>query len=135
MNRRRAIAIVACMLWLFAVEALPNLHLGTHDGAHSHAADGTIVPVGSHRHADGSVHAHAAPEQTKRRTHQLAFRGVEVAHAPNGLAHHAIALHQPAAPLLAPLPIDRPIVLVELAPRTILASIALLRPHARGPPA
>lgn len=135
MNRRRAIAIVACTLWLFGVEALPNLHLGTHRDDHTHTVDGAIVHRGEHRHGD-TVHSHTPdPKPTRRHLPQLAFDEVSFSHAAAGLGHRALALHQPAPSRLAPVAVDRPVLISQLAPHAVLHSIALDRPHARGPPA
>jgi hypothetical protein len=133
-NRRRVLALVACTLWLLGIEALPNLHLATHGDDHTHARDGSIVRPGEHRHGD-VVHSHAPKPKPQRRVPQLAFDDASSGHAAAGIAHHAIALHQPAPPLLAPLPVDRPLLHLEHAMIGVAPAIALDRPHARGPPA
>ncbi len=140
-RHRRAIALIVGVLWLLGVEVLPNLHLAVHADDHTHASDGTITQAGEHRHGD-RVHVHGKPasekKQTKRkqqRRDQLAFDDVELAHDAAGLAHHAIALHQPAPPVLAPLAVDSPSLVVEHPVDGLATSFALHRPQARGPPA
>lgn len=133
-SHRRTIAIVACVLWLLGVEVLPALHLATHEGDHSHERDGSIVRAGEHRHGD-TVHSHAKPREPERRRPQLALDDAPSAHVAAGIAHHALALHQPASPLLAPLAVDRPTIPTIHAPRVAPRGIAIARPHARGPPA
>lgn len=160
-RRRRALAAVACLLWLLGVEVLPNLHLATHDDAtpHVHTPGGMIVTVSfgatAHRHADGSVHAHAEPDgdlaehaeptadddekreerdERDEREAQLAFDTPPDLHVAAGLAHRALALHDPPPPELEP-----------VAPtRHVTLAIALVEDHpgyatprtasARGPP-
>lgn len=131
LRSRRAIAIVACALWLLGVEALPGVHLAAHSDDHTHAGDGTILRRGEHRHG-ATVHAHAKP--TKRRA-RLAFDVAPSGHEASGLAHHAIAYRSAATPLLAPLPVDQPELLVEHSLIELARSNAPARVSARGPPA
>src|SRR5438067_932657 len=130
--QRRMVAAAACLLWLLGVEALPAVHMATHDGHHTHAADGSIV-------ATDDDHDHDAPDddfygidQRSRATPITAFDHPEHAHAANGLAHHAVALQQPAPPLLAPLPIAPPALPVVFAILDQIASAHVARPTARG---
>ena len=134
---RRAIALLVGVLWLLGVEVLPNLHLAVHADDHTHAQDGTITRAGEHRHGD-RVHSHGTPAPEKKkpqRRDQLAFDDLELAHGAAGVAHHAIALHQPAPPVVAPLAVDSPSLVVEHLVDGLASSIALHRPQARGPPA
>jgi hypothetical protein len=154
---RRAYALFACVLWLVGVEVLPNLHLAFHDASapHEHTATATVVIVSyatvDHRHADGTVHSHAAsledlpqlerspaPPRARPRHRdrgQLAIERPAETHAATGLAHHALALHEPPPPLLdpvAPLPIGTDVVFaLHGRPAIAFAGSAL----ARGPPA
>ena len=145
-RRRRGFAASACFLWLLGVEVLPNLHLAFHDDDdHTHASTGMIVKVSfnePHDHGDG-IHTHdehdasaiSASDSKRKASDQVAIGQFETNHAAAGLAHHALALHRPAPPLIAPLPVDRLILWVSDAPieRPVLASTT--RPSARGPPA
>jgi len=139
-RQRRTFAVTACLLWLLGVEVLPNLHLASHDDHHTHAADGTIVHVSfgehSHAHADGTVHADHDHDRTQRHetNDQLAIDAPS-GHAAAGIAHHAIALHDPPPPVLAPIAIDRLTWQIEHAPTDHLVATTALRPSARGPPA
>jgi hypothetical protein len=134
-GHRRGFATLACLLWLLGVEALPAVHLATHDGHHTHAADGSIVAtdhddVPDHEDVDFvaiDAEGHAQPI--------TAFDHDIHAHAANGLAHHAVALQQPAAPLLAPLPVTPPALPVVAIVPDQVSSMSVARPTARGPPA
>lgn len=132
LRSRRAIAIIACALWLLGVEALPGVHLATHADDHTHAGDGSIVQRGEHRHGE-VVHSHAKPQ--RKRHKQLAFDTAPSGHDASGLAHHAVAYSHARGAALAPLPVDQPYVLVEHALVGAAHSFALHRPSARGPPA
>lgn len=55
-------------------------------------------------------------------------------HAALGIAHHAIALHQPPPPLLAPVAAPSAVAWTHAAPNERLSSAAPHRPTARGPP-
>jgi hypothetical protein len=144
-RRRATFAVAACVLWLLGVEVLPNLHLATHEADHTHEADGTIVRVsfgGTHSHG-GVTHAdHDDHDVDQDRDHhdrdskrrdQLA---IDVpAHGAAGLAHRAIALHQPPPPVIAPLPVVRTMLWQEHEPNERLNVAYAARPAARGPPA
>ncbi len=147
-HRRRVFAMITCLLWLLGVEVLPNLHLATHDAStHEHTPSGTIVTVtfGTAMHAhDGSVHAHDAADRAAELTRQaareqhrneLAIDGPVSRHVASGLAHHAVALHAPPPPLLAPLPVVQLVTNVVALPvgRVDVAFVATA--DARGPPA
>ena len=128
------------MLWLLGVEVLPDLHLAGHEADHTHEPDGTIVRTtfGTHAHADGVVHADHIDHEIERDHHrrhgdQLAID--HPAHGAAGIAHRALALHQPATPLLAPLPIARAMLWLEREPNERLTAADAARPAARGPPA
>ncbi|MFN0252180.1 MAG: hypothetical protein ACKV2T_35215 [Kofleriaceae bacterium] len=106
---RRPYAALLCFVWLLAVEVLPNVHLHSHgDHAHEHAADGTVITVSfessTHRH-DGVTHSHADAHEPARDTKKkardiLAIDHVPDLHAAAGLAHRALALHEPPPPVL-----------------------------------
>jgi hypothetical protein len=141
-TNRKAVAVVAALLWLLGVEVLPNLHLGTHADDHTHAADGTIVSHAEahHEHEHIADH-HAEPNHLgklvrHREPKQRDQHAIEnVSHAASGIAHHAVALHQPPPPLLAPLAVPHATAWVHAAPTELVASNANARPNARGPPA
>lgn len=138
-HRRRVVATIACLLWLLGVEVLPNLHLASHDAStHEHTPAGTIVTVtfGSAPHAhDGSVHSHDAADHAAERRDELAIDDPVSTHVASGLAHRAIALHEPPPPLLAPLPVVQLVTNVVALPagRVDIAFVATT--DARGPPA
>jgi hypothetical protein len=141
--RRAQLAIVACVLWLVGFEGLPALHLATHDDAapHVHAADGTVIHVsfGTHRHADGSVHAdHDLKEMTDghvrhSHSHDPGVRELH-GHADGAIGHRGIAAIPSPPPITKPLPIDRrpTIVAAIVAATPISASTPVAA--ARGPP-
>jgi hypothetical protein len=149
-TRRRGFAATAILLWLLGVEVLPNLHLAGHDDDHTHTPAGTIVVVtfddaAPHRHADGSVHAHA-PETSDagdagdadhdvpapRRGDQLAID--TPAHAAAGIAHRALALLQAPPPATAPVEVPRVTWWIDAAPAAAPQSLFVARASARGPP-
>jgi hypothetical protein len=139
MVARRRLAIVACLLWLLGVEVLPAVHQGTHASAapHRHEAGGMVVTVSfdapSHRHADGSVHAHHGAAPVKHRRDTKSRVTGDGAHA-DGLAHHATALIAAAPPLTKPLPVDRRPSFVVREQIQILVSSTVPEAAARGPP-
>jgi len=145
-RRRATFAVAACVLWLLGVEVLPNVHLATHEADHTHQADGTIVRVsfgGTHSHGGGVIHAdhddhdfdavdHDADHHEKR-SDQLA---IDVpAHGAAGIAHRAVALHQPPPPELAPIAVDRLVWRDQLPPTDHELDRSAIQPQARGPPA
>lgn len=147
-HRRRAVAMITCLLWLLGVEVLPALHLSSHDPTtHEHTPAGMIVTVtfGTATHAhDGSLHSHDAADRAgelsrqaarEQRRNELAIDGPVSRHVASGLAHHAVALHAPAPPLLAPLPVVQLVtdVVALRAGRVDVAFVATA--DARGPPA
>jgi hypothetical protein len=163
-GRRRRIAVVTCVLWLLAVEVLPNLHLATHDDDHTHDASGAIVRTShrhdgelvDHDHGDDGHHrerpsrARAAPERAHAHAHALApARGprtrerlnegplLDIAiasHASIGIAHRALAIASPAPPCHAPVAVDRVVWCDPLPPLIALTATSFARPNARGPP-
>ena len=131
-RQRRGYAIATCLLWLVAVEALPAVHLATHDGHHTHDASGAIIPLDDD-HAEIPENDFVAIDDAGRPGPITAFDHLE--HSAGGLAHHAIALQQPAPPLLAPLPVAPPEVRAAAIAHERVSSSHALRPTARGPPA
>jgi hypothetical protein len=159
LRRRRGFAATACVLWLLGVELLPNLHLAFHEDDHTHGEAGEIVvahvaiedhshaqPDEPHEHGDahhselaydeGDVTVVVEEPAPPRRKHRdrLAIDDRELAHAASGLAHRQAALHRPAPPLLAPLPVVRTSWWVIDAPIERTYETSLARPTARGPP-
>src|SRR4051812_7563526 len=101
-RRRRAFALMTGVLWLLGIEVLPDLHLASHHGDHTHAADGTILTEvddhDDHDHDDGDHHDHDDGDDN-----QLAIdHPAHAHHQAGGISHHAVALHRPPPPLLAP---------------------------------
>lgn len=153
---RRAFALATCVLWLLAIEVLPNLHLGRHDDHHTHADDGTIVRLDDdHDHGHGYSHGHAIDGAARDDDHdvdhadddhadddhadhdlpdQPAIDHLPRGHAAGGIAHHITALHQPPAPPLAPVDVERMEWRVAAEPQAITHRIGLTRPSARAPP-
>lgn len=142
-RRRATFAVAACVLWLLGVEVLPSLHLAAHEADHTHEANGTIVRVsfgGTHSHGGGVIHADhhddvdevERPESDKR-SDQLA---IDVpAHGAAGIAHRAVALHQPPPPVLDALPVAFVPLWIEREPNERPTTAHTARPAARGPPA
>lgn len=141
-RRRARLAVIACLLWLVGVEVLPALHEGTHASTapHRHDAGGMVVTVSfdepAHRHADGSVHAHAPGADAKQlpRTEGLTRLSAELPHGADGLAHHGAALQQPAPPVTEPVAIDLRPTLISISATAEPVSLDPLAPNARGPP-
>ena len=132
--RRSRIALALVVVWLAGIEVLPNLHLALHDqlGAHTHVGDATVF-VASHRHADGTVHelrriARAASGD------RLAHLAAALAHGRHSFAHHTAAMKSSSPPMVAPLPVDRPLLLVAAIAEVAPSSRLHARPCARGPP-
>jgi hypothetical protein len=126
-HRRRALAIVASLLWLLGTEALPALHEAHHDDHHTHdATGGVIVDHGTHHH---TIRKPAA----KHHREQLAIDHPVSGHQAGGVAHHAVAMMQALPPALPPV--------VQLEERVVSTPIELpliaigTQPAARGPPA
>ena|SRR5437867_2531185 len=135
-RQRRAFATTACLLWLLGVEVLPAVHLATHDSHHTHAADGSIVAVDAgDDHGDHEDNDFIGIDQQGHATPITAFDHDVHRHAAGGLAHHAVALQQPAPPLLAPLPVTPPATHLATAICDQVSSTHAARPTARGPPA
>lgn len=139
---RRHLAILAALLWLLGIEVLPNLHLGTHDGHHTHAVDGTIV-VHADDDADAELerlhrlaHRQAGTKclHGKPRRDALAFHAPTGGHAANGIAHHATALLDPPPPITTPARTPHAETWQSLAPNARDSIAHAARPSARGPP-
>ncbi|MCW5809250.1 MAG: hypothetical protein KIT31_43250 [Deltaproteobacteria bacterium] len=205
MRRRRTAAWVVGLLWVLAVEVLPNLHLLAHHRDHTHDTSGAIVEIELHRdaprhhhdhshptavahdhghvahptaaqavagHGDGNRHHHHAAvdrdghDAITRPAATIAVHAYVLAqavadhgdggprrhgavdhddhdelapfapaHAAAGIAHRALALHTPAPPLLAPLPVELASWWIVDAPIAAPHTTQLARPTARGPPA
>jgi hypothetical protein len=143
--RRRQIAIVAAFLWLLGIEVLPNVHLGTHDGHHTHAVDGTII-VARVDHADADAelerlhqlaHQQAGTKclhRSKPQRDQLAYHAPTSGHAANGIAHRATALLDPPPPLTTPATTPEPDAWLHAEPHARPSIAHATRPNARGPP-
>ena len=144
-RRRATFALTACVLWLLGVEVLPNLHLASHEADHTHEASGTIVRVSftsTHAHADGTVHrdhddraSHDGHPGKRRATSDQLAIDVPDGHAASGIAHHALALHQPPPPVVDPTPLQQPLIFVDRQPNERVAIPHAAPPSARGPPA
>lgn len=141
-QRRARLAAIACLLWLLGVEVLPAIHEGTHAASapHRHDVGGMVVTVSfdepAHRHADGSVHVHAAGAhgaKKARRTEGVTRLG-EDGHRADGLAHHAAAIHAAAPPVTDPARADLPPTILALGATAALVSLDPLAANARGPP-
>ena len=143
MRARRAIAVCTALLWLLAVEVLPSLHDATHDRSHTHAHDGTIVA--SHSDQDDELerlHQLAHKQSGRPCTHErskpqrdlLAFQHAPSGHDAAGIAHRAIALLDPPAPITAPLamPIAEPY--QHAVPHDVIGHAPIADAIARGPP-
>jgi len=134
-TKRRALAVIACLLWVVGFEALPALHLATHEGAapHVHGADGTVIHVSfgdepTHVHADGTIHHHA-----HRHSHDPGVRTPD-GHADGTVGHRGIAAIPAPTPIHAPLPIDRrPMIVAALVAHTPISATTPVA-AARGPP-
>ena len=152
-QHRRTLAVATVLLWLAAVEVLPNLHLAFHDDDHTHAADGTIHAAAAHAHEEhdhgGGAHRHRHPYPRLRAHHdhahdthaprrdapgELAFDEAPVGHAALGMAHRALATLEPPPPVVAP--VGAPVATAWTHPFTSrpVTSTSLARPNARGPP-
>jgi hypothetical protein len=142
-GRRRHIAIVAALLWLLGIEVLPNLHLGTHDGHHTHAIDGTLV-VHADDAADAELerlhqlaHRQAGTKCLHERTRprdQLAYHAPTGGHTANGIAHRAIALLDPPPPITTPASMPEPDTWQHAEPNARISIAARHVLRARGPP-
>jgi hypothetical protein len=135
-RQRHAFALVTCVLWLLGVEVLPNLHLALHHDDHTHAADGTLVAFHDHDHDhDDGDHDHALDAGDHDDDGQPALDHLPRArHQAGGVSHHAVALHRPPPPLLAPIPVARAVWRLEATLDDAPRSAALARPTSRGPP-
>lgn len=162
-RRRRAFALSVAVLWLLAVELLPNLHLAFHHDDHTHR-DGAIVATrrplvvvsNGHTHAGDHDHdgaaadhqhgdrvaelearllAHEQQAPRRRRTPQLAFDEAPSGHTAGGIAHRDLALQQPPPPLLVPVSAPHADLWVHAVPVDRPFSVDTRRPTARGPPA
>ncbi|MBA2542458.1 MAG: hypothetical protein H0V17_22645, partial [Deltaproteobacteria bacterium] len=96
-GNRRQLAFIACLAWVLGIVGLPALHLTHHDADHTHADTGAIVAHDSHGHDHVSVE-----RDHDRDLEQLAIdHPIESGHQAGGVAHHAVALHQPVPPAIA----------------------------------
>lgn len=89
-RRRRIVAIATAMLWLIAVEVLPNLHLAFHQHDHTHRQDGTIVWLSRGSHHDAVAHAgdsHRHPASHAHGRDAVGGRDDHDAHDHRGLAY------------------------------------------------
>ena len=153
MTTRRArarIALATVVLWLLALEVLPNLHLATHDRAsHHHDASGAIVfdaPDASSVSPARHVHTHVfpyishdeatalanAPKPKKRKTEHGWKAPLD--HGDNSYAHRTAAVKTPGPAVTQPLAVGFVATYLVAAKPGILYSIAAARPRARGPP-
>lgn len=155
-RRRRILAIATALLWIAAIEVLPNLHLAAHRDDHTHASDGSIHAVAHaephehggtrHRHrrpypvppslredAPAAPHGHHAPKRT-RGPSELAIDVAPSGHAAFGVAHHALATLDPPPPVLSP--VSEPVATAWMFTIVTTSVIARpsARPNARGPP-
>lgn len=147
-HRRRTLGAAVALVWLLAIELLPNLHLAFHRADHTHAAGGQIVATvrvdlgghgHGHDHAAGTAdHAHdldADPPPARRRgPTQLAIDEAVPVHAALGTAHRQVAIQDPPPPTLAPAVVLRASPWVIAAPNPRPVATYAARPHARGPP-
>ncbi|MBA2538060.1 MAG: hypothetical protein H0V17_00370 [Deltaproteobacteria bacterium] len=129
-NRRQRVAIVACLAWVLGIVGLPALHLAHHDADLTHADTGAIVAHDSHRHG----HDHVSVERDHDRDlEQLAIdHPIESGHQAGGVAHHAVALHQPVPPAIALVTACELQHAPPVLPIAVTAPAA--QPAARGPP-
>lgn len=151
---RRRLAVMACLVWLLGVEAMPALHLGTHAWlpAHHHAGDAPLssalvvtvrreaTSATAHAHAhEGVLHRHGgAPMGAGAATHAPGFERGEPrpdpGHGQHSLAHHTLALRAPPPVLLQPLPVDHHVVPVSHAVARLVALAPPPEAGARAPP-
>jgi len=147
---RRRVAVLACLVWLFGVELLPDLHLALHDriGAHVHDGDAPITTSGGltvrvHRTTTAHLHAgaeHQHPGRLDAASPVTVDDQLDDAPAPprehgrHSLAPRARARPPPAPLLPPPLPLDhRPLAVTH----AIAQLVAIAPPpdaSARAPP-
>ncbi|HET9622557.1 MAG TPA: hypothetical protein VFP84_14395 [Kofleriaceae bacterium] len=138
-TRRAKLALIACLLWLAGVEALPAVHEATHAhfAPHRHVAGSIVVSSfedTTHRHPDGTIHFVAPGAKHKRAADGRAHVRGDLGHA-DGLAHHAAAIAPAAPPVTKPLPVDRRPIVLAVSERVEPVAIDPLAAVARGPPA
>lgn len=149
-RRRQTVALATCLLWLVAVEVLPNLHLARHSDDHTHAAGGAIVhtrPTSTQEHEHGgrthrhagtaseTEQVHAQKPRARKRVAQLAFDDAHSSgHAAAGIPHHALAIIEPEPPAVEPLEAARGSWHIELAASQLVSASPLRCSLARGPP-
>ena len=137
--RRARLALVACVLWLLGVEALPAVHEALHDrfAPHTHVAGSIVVSSFedvTHRHPDGTIHFVAPKAKGKRKPPDgRAHADHDPGHA-DGLAHHAAAIAPAARPITQPLPVDRRPIAIAIIERVEPVARDPLAAVARGPP-
>ncbi len=134
------------MLWLLAVELLPNLHLATHDGHHTHAHDGSIVSTHVDPDQDTELErlhqlAHAQSgrpcthaKRPKPQRDLLAFQRAPQGHAAAGIAHRGVALLDPPPPITTPLATPVAESWQHAAPNDVIGHAPIAVAIARGPP-
>jgi hypothetical protein len=143
-RRRRAVALVACAVWLVGLELGPNLHLALHDAlaAHDHGGPPTpkfrvepsrkhaerVAKGQPHRHGD-VVHHHGADERAPADDPPP-----ERDHA-GGLAHRDDLFAAAPFVLVTPAPVDPPGVVIEATALLDGTWRAAPVAAARGPPA
>jgi hypothetical protein len=141
------------VLWILAIEVMPNLHLATHDRMpHHHDASGAIVldtPVDApaiSRH----VHTHVFPYISRAEATALASGRAKkppsrkrrsehgwkapLDHGDNSFAHRTAAVKSPDRAVTTPISVGFVATYVVCEKPGILYSIAAARPRARGPP-
>jgi hypothetical protein len=148
---RRRIAVMACLVWLLGVEALPALHLAAHAWLPAHHHDGDVplstemvvtvrsdaTAASAHTH-EGVLHRHGDARAHPRGDEDLGFerpdRAPDPGHGQHSLLHHTLALRAPAAALVHPLPVDRHVVPVGHAIAQLVANAPPPEAGARAPP-
>jgi len=144
-ERRRAyLAFLACLMWIFGVEALPSLHVAMHAHIGAHRHEGALVIPIETSDTDAQVDEHGAPlaehqqqapAPDRRAAHDAHARLARALdHGHGSAAHRDAALHAPALPLHAPLPIDRRPTSLPVAALATPISASTPQAAARGPP-
>lgn len=138
--------VIACVLWVVSFEALPLLHVATHDqvGRHHHDATGAIVrdeyvfEPEPHDHDDHDHDDHDHDHEPSRGERSASERqhlvADALAHGRHSLAHHDVAIAAPPPVITSPLPCDRRSTFVVVATAIDPVSFSPGRAVARGPP-
>jgi len=121
-----------------------DVDVDEHAAHHARHADhdGDIDPdIDEHADHDVQVHEHGRRHDHHKRHHvgehapaQLAFDHVPHGHAAAGIAHHAIALHQPLPPITTPVAAPHAETWRHAEPKDRATIASAARPTARGPP-